>query len=76
MEWKEHIAIDPEVLAGKPVVRGTRLSVSLILGHLAQGWSIEDLLGSYPRLTEQGIRACLAYAQEILEQELVFPMVG
>ncbi len=76
MDWKDHIAIDTEVLAGKPVVRGTRLSVSLILGHLAQGWSIEDLLDSYPRLTEQGVRACLAYAQDILEQEIVFPMVS
>ena len=76
MDWQERIAIDPDVLTGKPVVKGTRLSVALVLGHLAQGWSIEDLLSSYPRLTEEGVRACLAYAKEILEQEIVFPMVG
>lgn len=76
MDWQENIAIDPEVLSGKPVVKGTRLSVTLVLGHLAQGWSVEDLLESYPRLTEQGVRACLAYAREILEQETVFPLVG
>lgn len=76
MDWRDNIAIDTDVLAGKPVVKGTRLSVTLILGHLAQGWSIEDLLSSYPRLSEEGVRACLAYAQEILEQETVFPMVG
>ena len=49
------------MLAGKPVVRGTRLSVPLILGHLAQGWSIDDLLDSYPRLSGQGIRDARAH---------------
>lgn len=62
MDWRLCIAIDPDVLAGKPVVKGTRLSVALILGHLAQDWSIEDLLSSYPRLTEEDVRACLTYA--------------
>lgn len=76
MDWREHISIDSDVLAGKPVVTGTRLSVSLIVGKLAQGWTFDDLLDSYPRLTEQDIRACLAYAEEILEQESVFPRAG
>ena len=76
MDWRTHIAIDPEVLAGKPIVKGTRLSVGLVLGQLAQGWSFEELLSSYPTLTEAGVRACLAYAQEILEQETVYPLVG
>lgn len=76
MNWQDQIEINPAILAGKPVVKGTRLSVTLIVGHLAQGWSIEDLLTSYPSLTEAGVRACLAYAQEILEQEVVHPVAG
>jgi uncharacterized protein (DUF433 family) len=65
------IVLDPEVLSGKPVVRGTRISVELVLEHLANGWNSSELLEAYPRLTPEDIRACLAYAGEILHADRV-----
>jgi len=73
-DWRERITVDPAVLVGKPVVRGTRLSVELILDLVAEGWSFDDLLESYPGLTVEDIRACVAYAKDVLAQERVFPM--
>lgn len=48
MDWKQHIIVDPDILAGKPVINGTRISVELILDRTADGWSMEDILKSYP----------------------------
>jgi len=58
----EHIVVDPEVLGGKPVIRGTRLAVEFILALLAAGQSENDILTNYPGLTRADILACLAYA--------------
>ena len=74
MKWTERIAIDPAVLAGKPVVRGTRLAVDLIIGLLGQGWSDTDILRNYPGLTREDIAACLQYASEVLQAEKVYPL--
>ncbi len=74
MEWRERITVDPEVLVGKPVVKGTRISVELIVDLLAAGWTPEQILDSYPNLTLADIRACLAYAGELLHAEKVFPL--
>lgn len=71
--WQERITADPDVLTGKPVVKGTRLAVEFIVGLMAQGWSEDDLQRNYPGLTEEDIRACLAYASETLEAERVYP---
>ena len=73
-EWQERIILDPDVLTGKPVVKGTRLSVEFIVDLLAQGWSEEDTLGNYHGLTSDDIRACLAYASSILRAEKVYPL--
>jgi len=67
------IALDPEVLVGKPVIRGTRISVELVLGLLADGWSEAEILDSYPHLGRADIQACLAYARDLLQSERVFP---
>ena len=67
------IALDPKVLAGKPVVRGTRLSVEFIIGLMAEGWSEADVLANYPGITHEDIIACLAYARDTLSSEKVFP---
>lgn len=58
------IVVDPGILIGKPVVRGTRLSVEFLIGLLAQGWSEADILRNYPGLAHEDLLACLAYAQE------------
>jgi uncharacterized protein (DUF433 family) len=67
------IALDPDVLTGKPVVRGTRLSVEFVIGLLADGWSEANIVENYPGLTHDDIRACLAYARDLLGAEKVFP---
>ena len=69
----ERIVLDPTVLAGKPVVRGTRLSVEFIIGLMADGWSEADILANYSGLTHDDIAACLAYARDVLNSERVFP---
>lgn len=55
--WGDHIASDPKILAGKPVVRGTRLSVDFLLGLFAAGWTQEQVLENYPQLTAEALRA-------------------
>jgi uncharacterized protein (DUF433 family) len=74
MSWSERIAIDSGVLTGKPVVRGTRLAVDLIISLLAQGWAERDILRNYPGLSREDIAACLQYASEVLQAEKVYPL--
>ena len=62
MDWKERITLDPGVLLGKPLVKGTRLAVEFIISLLAQGWSEAEILKNYPGLTREDILACLSYA--------------
>lgn len=69
----ERITVDPEVLAGKPIVRGTRISVEFVIGLLADGWSEQDILGNYPNLKHEDVAACLAYARDLIAQESIFP---
>lgn len=76
MDWQERIVIDPSILVGKPVVKGTRLAVEFIIGLLAEGWSEEDIVKNYPGLTREDIQACLAYASERLPSEKVYPAAG
>ena len=67
------IVLDPKVLVGKPVVRGTRLSVEFVIGLLAEGWGEADILANYHGLTHHDIIACLAYARDVLNGEKAFP---
>jgi uncharacterized protein (DUF433 family) len=61
---EQRIVLDPAVLAGKPIVRGTRLSVEFIIGLMADGWSEADILANYPGLTREDIAACEAVAAD------------
>jgi uncharacterized protein (DUF433 family) len=72
-DWRERITVDPAVLVGKPVVRGTRLAVEFILDLVAGGWSFDEVLANYPGLTVEDIRACVAYAKDVLAKDRVFP---
>lgn len=74
MTWKERIVVESNVLAGKPVIKGTRLSVEFVVDLLAEGWSESDILQNYPGLTREDIRACLAYASALLHAEKVYPV--
>ena len=62
MTWQDRITLDPDILAGKPVVKGTRLSVEFILDLLGRGWTADDVLQEYDQLTAADLQACLAYA--------------
>ena len=73
MNWRERIVIDPTVLAGKPVIRGTRLGVDFVVGLLGGGWTELDIQRNYPGVTHEDIAACLQYATEILQSEKVYP---
>ncbi len=72
----DRIIVDPDILVGKPVVRGTRLGVAFLLGLMADGWPEADILRNYPGLTREDLLACLSYAQERVSEERVFPLAG
>ncbi len=71
---KERITLDPKVMTGKPVIKGTRLTVQHILDLLAKGITIEGILQEYPGLKKEDILACLYYAKEAMDQTSYFPL--
>jgi uncharacterized protein (DUF433 family) len=73
-DWEERIVVDPKVLVGKPVIRGTRLSVEFILDLLANDWTIEQVLDEYPQLKREDIIAVLKYAAEMVKEEKAYPL--
>ena len=73
-DWRSRIASDPNILAGKPIIKGTRMSVELILDFLTDGWTVETILENYPQLKKEDIIAVLKYATEILKEERVYPL--
>ena len=74
MGWEERIELRPDVLAGKPVVKGTRLAVEFIVELLADAWTEDAILTEYAGLTREDIHACLRYASERLQAEKVYPL--
>ena len=74
MVLSTRIVVDPEVLAGKPVIRGTRLAVELILELLAAGQSEQTILGNYPGPTREDILACLSYASYLAHEYKAYPI--
>lgn len=73
-DWHEHIHTDPEILLGKPVVKGTRLAVDFILGLYAAGWTEEQVLESYPTLTPDSLRAVFSFAAEYMREEALYAL--
>ncbi len=71
MQLRERIEINPKVMVGKPVIKGTRIPVELVLRKLSEGMSEEELLDAYPHLTREDVRAALAYAAETIANEEV-----
>ena len=68
--WREYVVSSPDVLRGKPRIKGTRIPVGLILGYLAAGKSVEEIVGEFPDLDKQHIMACLDYARDLAEYEV------
>jgi uncharacterized protein (DUF433 family) len=71
--YQDRITQDPDVMVGKPVVKGTRIPVELVLQHLEENPDIQDIFDAFPRLTIEDVRACLAYARAVLTAERLDP---
>ena len=74
MDWRHRIAADPNVLVGKPTIKGTRISVELIMELLAGGYTPDQIQQQYDHVTLEDIHACLAYAREVLRSERMFAL--
>jgi len=71
---KRLIISDPKVMMGKPVIEGTRITVEMILEKLSSGETVEQILEAHPRLTEESIRAALAFAAQVLRADVIYPV--
>ena len=76
MDWKKHIHADPKVLLGKPVVKGTRLSVDFILGLFSEGWTEQQILENYPTLKHESLLAVFAFTAECMREETMCAIVS
>lgn len=72
MDWRHRIEVNPLILVGKPVIKGTRISVELVVELLARGYSVEQIIRQYDHITAEDIQACLAYASDVLSSERVY----
>ena len=72
MEWQKYIISDNSILLGKPTVKGTRISVEHIIGLMAQGWTEQQILENYPRLTQESLQAVFSYIHECLKDGLLY----
>lgn len=76
MNWRDRIHSDPEILSGKPVVKGTRLSVDFILSLFAAGWTEDQVLENYPILTREDLQAVFAFAVDCMQTEAFYPVLS
>jgi uncharacterized protein (DUF433 family) len=67
MNWREHVLSDPQILRGKPCIKGTRIPAALVLGYLAAGRGADAILREFPDLTQEDVAACLDYARDLAE---------
>ena len=72
MKWNQYIHSDPEILLGKPVVKGTRLAVDFILSLFAMGWTEKQVLESYPTLTPDALRAVFSFSADCMREEALY----
>ena len=72
MDWRRRIVVNPTILAGKPVIKGTRIAVEFVVDLLGRGWTTGQILREYDHLSPEDIQACLAYAGEVLKSERVY----
>ena len=74
MDLTNYIEVNPKIMMGKPVIKGTRITVEIILEKLSYGMTFSDILQAYPALSEEKIRAALAYAAESLKGDTIYPI--
>lgn len=73
-DYQNRVVVDPKVMLGKPLIKGTRITIELILRQLAQGIPTEDILENYPHLVRKDVLAAIAYANKLVEEESVYPL--
>jgi uncharacterized protein (DUF433 family) len=74
MDWQERVELNPAVLAGKPVIKGTRIAVAFVVSLLARGWTEAAIIENYPQLKPEDIRAALEYSADVLNDESVYSL--
>ncbi|WP_371930992.1 DUF433 domain-containing protein [Lewinella sp. JB7] len=72
IDWRDYIESDSEILRGKPIVKGTRLSVEFLMERLADGWTEGEIMESYPNITKESISAIYAYVYEVLKDSMIY----
>lgn len=72
MDWRQYIHSDPEILVGKPIVKGTRLSIEFLLNLFANGWTQDQVLENYPTLTVESLHAVFAFTAECMREEMLY----
>ncbi|MDO9453746.1 MAG: DUF433 domain-containing protein [Stagnimonas sp.] len=69
LDWRDHVTVNPDILVGKPIIKGTRISVELLLDRLGDGWSMEEILESYPHIKREDVQAAVKFATELFKEE-------
>lgn len=69
LDWRDYVTVNPDILVGKPIIKGTRISVDLLLDRLADGWSYSDILAAYPHLSHDQVRAAMLFVSELFKEE-------
>lgn len=76
IDWREHITINPDIHHGDPCIKGTRIPVTTIVGSLADGMSTQDVIDAFPQLAPEDVQAALAYAADVMRQDIILPFAG
>jgi len=76
IDWHKFVTVDPEVHHGEACIKGTRVPVSMIVGSVADGMSFDEIVDAYPQLKKESVQAALAYAADIVRQEVFLPLAG
>jgi uncharacterized protein (DUF433 family) len=74
--WQNFIVIDPEIHHGEPCIKGTRVPVAIVVGSIADGMTIEQVIQEYPQLGREAVQAALAYAADVVRQDVLLPLAG
>ena len=76
IHWQDFVVIDSEIHHGEPCIKGTRVPVAVIVGSIADGMTIEDVIKEYPQLEQESVRAALSYAADVVRQDILVPLAG
>ncbi len=71
MNWRDHVSVDPRICHGRACIKGTRVTVSVVLDNLAAGFAVDELLRSYPSLSAEDVRAAMAYAADLASERVI-----